>query len=386
MLPAHADVDVGVLSAREADANLHELAHTLLVNRLERVADVDLLRGVVLQEGARVVAGEAARHLREVVGSERHELALLGQVVGVERGAGDLDHGADLVVDDALGPGVLCELLHERLERHVLLQVPDEGDLDVGVRRLARPLQLHGGLEDGADLHGVDFGVDDAEAAPTEPKHRVELLEGLYLGLNLRHVAAEGGSELLALGLGVRQELMEGWIEEPDDDRKPVHSAENALEVAALVGEQLGEGPLAAGLVEGEDHLAHGLDARLLEEHVLRAREADALCAEGAGDPCVLWSVGVRQHAELAEGVGVREEGADAALHIRLHDWELLQVHLTGCAVERDPVSVPDGLSVDDRALGCAVLDLEVRAAGHAALVHAPRHHSGVGSHTPASG
>mmetsp|Transcript_6007 Transcript_6007/g.8263 ORF Transcript_6007/g.8263 Transcript_6007/m.8263 type:complete len:346 (+) Transcript_6007:496-1533(+) len=334
VLPAHADVDVGVLAAREPDADLHELAHALLVDGLERVADVDLLLCVVLEEGARVVAGEAARHLREVVRPERHELALPRQLVGVERGAGDLDHGADLVADDALGPRVPREPLDERLERHVLLQVPDERDLDVGAGRLAGPLQLHRGLEDRSDLHGVDLGVDDAEAAPAEAQHGVELLEGLHLGLDLRHGAAERGRELLALGLGVRQELVQGGVQQPDHDGEPVHRPEDALEVAALEGEQLGEGPLAAGLVEGEDHLAHGPDALLLEEHVLRARQPDALRTKLSCKRGVLRGVGIGQDAQGAELVSKLEQGADTAADFWPHHRELSYVNFASGAVE----------------------------------------------------
>ena len=39
-----------------------------------------------------------------------------------------------------------------------------------------------------------------------------------------------------------------------------------------------------ARLVVGEDHLAHGADAVLLEEHVLGAAQADAFGAEPDGD------------------------------------------------------------------------------------------------------
>ena len=46
-----------------------------------------------------VVAGEAERHLGEVVGAEGEELGHLGDLVGDERGARRLDHRADEVVE-----------------------------------------------------------------------------------------------------------------------------------------------------------------------------------------------------------------------------------------------------------------------------------------------
>ena len=56
-----------------------------------------------------VVAAEAEGHLRQVVGAEREELGLLGDLVGRQGGAGDLDHRADQVLD--LRPGLLEDLL-----------------------------------------------------------------------------------------------------------------------------------------------------------------------------------------------------------------------------------------------------------------------------------
>ena len=77
---------------------------------------------------------------------------------------------------------------------------------------------------------------------------------------------------------------MQRRVEQADRDRQPVHRAEDADEVVALHRQELGERALAAGEVVGEDHLAHGVDALGLEEHVLGAAEADALGAERARD------------------------------------------------------------------------------------------------------
>jgi hypothetical protein len=79
---------------------------------------------------------------------------------------------------------------------------------------------------------------------------------------------------------GVRQELVQGRIEEADGRGQAVERAEDAGEVAPLIGQQLGDGGFAAFLGVGQDHLAHRVDAVALEEHVLGAAEADALGAE----------------------------------------------------------------------------------------------------------
>ena len=76
---------------------------------------------------------------------------------------------------------------------------------------------------------------------------------------------------------------MERRIQEADGHRAAVHRLVHGLEVALLIGQDLGQGLLAVLDVVGNDHLAHGLDAVALEEHVLGAAQADALSAEVDG-------------------------------------------------------------------------------------------------------
>jgi len=73
------------------------------------------------------------------------------------------------------------------------------------------------------------------------------------------------------LGVAVRQELMQGRIEQADRHRQPLHDAEQLDEVAALHRQDLGQRLAPTLGVLGQDHLAHGDDALALEEHVLRA-------------------------------------------------------------------------------------------------------------------
>ena len=126
-----------------------------------------------------VVAAEAEGHLGQVVGAEREELGLLGDLVGRQGGAGDLDHGADQVVD--LDARLLHDLLGDGdgplLEEGELLDRADQRDHDLGEDLLALLLDLDGRLDDGADLHVADLGVDDRQAAAAEAEHRVGLVE-----------------------------------------------------------------------------------------------------------------------------------------------------------------------------------------------------------------
>ena len=102
----------------------------------------------------------------------------------------------------------------------------------------------------------------------------------------------------------VRQELVQGRIEQPDRHRQAVHRLEDPDEVLALERFELGQGGLASGLVVGQDHLAHGDDPLVAEEHVLGAAQADPLGAELAGLGGVLRGVGVGADLERADLVG----------------------------------------------------------------------------------
>ena len=120
-------------------------------------------------------------------------------------------------------------------------------------------------------------GIDDAEAAAAVAEHRVELVElvtrcaifSTGMPIFLARSACCAGS--------VGEELVQRRIEQADRDRE-AHRAEDADEVVALVyGRSLASAAFAARAgCRREDHLAHGVDAVALEEHVLGAAEADA--------------------------------------------------------------------------------------------------------------
>ncbi len=102
----------------------------------------------------------------------------------------------------------------------------------------------------------------------------------------------------------VGQELVQRRVEQADGHRQAGHGPEDAVEVLALEGQQLGQVLLALGGVLGHDHVAHMRQTVLLHEHVLGAAEADALGPELAGLPGVLGRVGVGAHAQAADLVG----------------------------------------------------------------------------------
>ena len=93
-------------------------------------------------------------------------------------------------------------------------------------------------------------------------------------------------------------------IEQADGHRQAGHDLEQLDEILPLHGQQLGQRPAAALLVIGQDHLAHGDDAALVEEHMLGAAEPDAVGAEGARLAGVGRRVGIGAHPHAADLVG----------------------------------------------------------------------------------
>ena len=248
-----------------------------------------------------------------------------------------------------------------------------------------RSLDVHCGLDDGTGLHLGDLRIGVAQTAAAVTQHGVELGQRLDLGDDLLQGYVHLLGHLLLSLLVVGHELVQRGIEQADRHGISVHGLEQTLEVAALHGQQLREGHAASGLVVGEDHLADGLDAVALEEHVLRAAEADTLGAELECLLGVLRRIGIG--ADLQHGIlaGQLHELTEVAAQVGGLRGHLTQVHLAGRTVERDPVALLDGESVHlDRA--GLVVDLELTGARYAALAHAAGNDRSVRGHTAACG
>ena len=137
---------------------------------------------------------------------------------------------------------------------------------------------------------------------------------------------------------------MQRRIEQPDGHRQAAHDLEQLDEIVALHRQELGERGAALLLVVGEDHLAHGADAVLVEEHVLGAAEPDAFGAELHRDARVVRRVGIGAHAELAHLVGPAHQRRELARQRRLDHRHAPGQHLPGRAVDGDEVALPERL------------------------------------------
>ena len=129
---------------------------------------------------------------------------------------------------------------------------------------------------------------------------------------------------------------MQRRIEQADGDRQARHDLEDLGEIGALFGQQLGERGAAARLVVGQDHLAHGGDARGVEEHMLGAAQADALGAELARGAAVGGVSALARTFSRRTLVGPDHQRAEIAGQLGLHGRHRADHHLAGRAVDGD--------------------------------------------------
>ena len=128
MLAADVQLELRTSLAAQLAAHIVHAAHADLIQMLEGIGIEDAVFIIGRQELSGVVTAEAERHLGEVVGAEGEELGFLGDHVGGQRGARDLDHGAHEVAElhavfgnDGVGGG-----LHNILDELELLHLFDE--------------------------------------------------------------------------------------------------------------------------------------------------------------------------------------------------------------------------------------------------------------------
>ena len=83
-------------------------------------------------------------------------------------------------------------------------------------------------------MHRIDLRVGNAQATAAMPEHRVAFMQasGAVLHGIERQVGCVG--HLLHFSFGVRQELMQRWIEQADSHRQPVHNGEQVNEILTL--------------------------------------------------------------------------------------------------------------------------------------------------------
>ena len=241
------------------------------------------------------------------------------------------------------------------------------------------------GLEDGARLHLGDFRIGDGEPAAAKAEHRIELVQFAGAVGELLRIGAHGLRHLGDFLLGVRQKFVQRRIEQPDRHRQAAHDLEQLDEIGALHRQKLGERGAARRLVVGQNHLAHGADAILVEEHMLGAAQPDAFGAEFDRGARVGRRVGIGAHFQFAHAVGPFHQRGEFAGERRLEHRHLAGQHLAGRAVDGEHVALFQRRAAGRHGLR-AVIDAQRAGAGDAGLAHAARDHGRMRGHAAARG
>ncbi|MNQ73274.1 hypothetical protein D3C85_880010 [compost metagenome] len=214
-------------------------------------------------------------------------------------------------------------------------------------------------------------------------EHGVGLVQFTRATLQLGGVQTRTGGQGVDVGVGVRDELVQRRVQQADRHRQTGHDGEQVGEVGLLEGRDLGQGDAAALLVVGQDHLAHGGDAGLVEEHVLGARQADALGAEAARGLGVQRGLGVGADLQATHAVGPGHQGLEVARQFRLDHGHGAVQHLALAAVDGDDLAGLEGAAARGEGPGL-LIDRDFTGAGDARTPHAARHHGRVAGHAAA--
>ena len=149
------------------------------------------------------------------------------------------------------------------------------------------------------------------------------------------------------------------------------------------LGERLARRPSAS---VRQDHLAHGDDALVVEEHVLGAAKPDPLRAEAERGLGIARRLGVGADAQPARAVGPVHKGGEVVGEGRLDGrHRAFQHDLAAGAVDGDDVAGRDR-RIARPALPRRLVDAERAGAGDAGAPHAAGDHGGVAGHAAPAG
>mmetsp|Transcript_8935 Transcript_8935/g.13331 ORF Transcript_8935/g.13331 Transcript_8935/m.13331 type:complete len:445 (+) Transcript_8935:150-1484(+) len=333
VLSTHACFEAGDDHTAIFGGPLDQLAGSFLVEDLERIVLEDAVGEVGGKELAHIIPGVPERHLSQVVGTEGEELgSSRSNLVCDEASPRDLNHGAHLERDPLAS--LLEHLLRRFPDEVVLVDVLGDGahkrDHDLGVWVLASRLHVQGSLDDGPSLHSGDFRRGDTQAASAESEHGVILPHVLNDRLQLLHAHAYSRRDS---GIGVgRKELVERRVQETDGDGESGHGIQDAIEGGPLEWKEVRKGALLGLVVLREDHAANF--RKVVEEHVLRAAETNALGTLLPGFHGIFWRIRVGQDIKVPHVVYPLHEGAKVAFKARVDHRQGARQKLSGVAIE----------------------------------------------------
>ena len=231
--------------------------------------------------------------------------ASLGDVAGTQRGAGQLDHRADrdsrCVAPCSSNTGFGGAVDQRADDRQFAPAWRPAGPSPRGSAPRRSPRHLERGLEDGAGLHLVDFGIGDAEPAAAMAEHRVEFVQARRRGACSASTATPAASATSANSSSpCGRNSCSGGSSRRMVTGSPAMIRKISAKSPRWAGSSLSSARAAAGLVLGEDHLADVGDPLGVEEHMLGAAQADPLGAELARGAAIERRLGIGADPEAA--------------------------------------------------------------------------------------
>mmetsp|Transcript_33123 Transcript_33123/g.38543 ORF Transcript_33123/g.38543 Transcript_33123/m.38543 type:complete len:414 (+) Transcript_33123:1074-2315(+) len=174
-------------------------------------------------------------------------------------------------------------------------------------------------------------------------------------------------------------ELVQRGVEQANRNRSLTHDLEDANEVTFLQRFNKCKGLLTTSSIGGKNHLAHGVDALTLEEHVLCAAETNTICSKVEGRLGILGDVSIGTHAKALKILAPRENRAELTLERGLTKRDLALEHQPAGSVDRNPVTLLEQLTVQRKFFA---LEDNITAARNTRLPHTTSDNRGVRRHT----
>ena len=164
-----------------------------------------------------------------------------------------------------------------------------------------------------------------------------------------------------------------------------IHSLEDTVEVSLLVWEELGKCLLATLYRVCQNHLTHGNDLLIIEEHVLCTCQTDTLGTECSSYLSIVWSICIGTDLHLCIFVAEVHQLLEVARKLCSLCLNLSCINLTSSTVQRDVITllVNNALNLNSLSL---IVNVDRSGTRYTALTHTTGHNGSVRSHTTTSG
>ena len=388
MFTADTQMDIRASSTAMFSSPADQLADPIHIDVSERIAFIDVLVIVILEELASIISGEAEGHLGQIVCSEGEELSGLSKFAGIDSAARNFDHRADVIVHLDLGSSdrLISSLADDvsYIIKFFLLADQRNHDFRLQVPCAMLLVDGNGSVDDCSCLHDADFRISDIQTASAVAHHRVEFLESNVSCLNVFDCDAHLVSDFLDCFRSLRQEFMQRRIKQTYSDAAALHRFEDSFEVFRLI--RLEEIQCLLALLRSRGYTEHAdcFDTLLgVEEHVLCTDKANPFRTELNCSCSIFRSISIRADLHCAALIRPLHELREVSGNRSRNTLDFTAVYETRIAIDGNDVAFLEDFTID-RELLILFINLDVTASGYAACTHAAGNDCSVAGHAAA--